>query len=523
MRAALNVFDRATLTQQVLGLGLAASSTCALALWWWQPPPTALWAVWVLGTGALATLACSWPAWREVRSVHDVSAAARVLSRDDAPEDSNLPYKSPTRELHDATLALRRMVDAARQRQQALVARNKALGVQLQSRTQQLSSLQDLSIGLATHNDMAGLVAEALSALQQTVSYASASVWARAGLERAQPVELLGYRSGEAELSGLALSDLQGLRLSRANQQRYEQIEQDGQAIVENRPRQSLLSWLWAMVTDDARTSALYRSTRAWMAVPLKVREQVLGVLRVDHSEPGYFDPERERLLLAVGSQTALAMRHAALLAQERDVAVMAERNRIARELHDACSQTLFAANLAAGTLSRALGTQDPARQQVQILERLNRSALAEMRMLMFELRPDAFEGTRLCDLLQQAVEALAGRGEIEVGTDLCNADVLPTARRVQVYRIAQEALSNIARHSAARNAQVSWRLREPGRAVLRVADDGRGFDPGLPHPGHFGLGNMQERAAEIGATLNVRSAPGQGTELLLELSAGSD
>jgi signal transduction histidine kinase len=442
-----------------------------------------------------------------------------VLARPEPADDAQITYSGICRELHHTTLALRHAVDMARTQCQALEARNAALGVQLQTRKEQLQTLQDLSIGLARHDDMASLVNEALGALEQTMRYSSASVWARSGLDPQHPVVLLGYRSEDDELAGIGLSDLTGLRLSRANLQRYEQIERDGQMLVENRQRQSLLSWLWAMVTDDARTSALYRRTRAWIAVPLKVRDRVLGVLRVDHAEQDFFDVERSRLLAAVGGQTAMALRHVHLLAERRELAVVAERNRIARELHDAVSQTLFASHLLAGTLARSAGAHDPMRQQAQVLERLNRSAQAELRMMLFELRPDALESVRLPELLQQAVEAVGGRGEIEVLLE-CEPDAgLPTALRIEIYRIAQEALSNIARHSGARHARVGWSSHAPGKATLRISDDGCGFDPAVEKPGHFGLGHMRDRARLTSSTLQIKSAPGEGTEIVLDVN----
>jgi signal transduction histidine kinase len=269
------------------------------------------------------------------------------------------------------------------------------------------------------------------------------------------------------------------------------------------------------MVTDDARTSALYRSTRSWMAVPLSVRERVLGVLRVDHAEPDHFDADRARLLNAVAGQTALAMRHAHLAERERDNAVAAERNRIARDLHDAVSQTLFAANLVAGALNKEEALPQGARAQAQTLQRLNQGALAEMRMLMFELRPDALATLPLVELLQQAATALAARGEIEVQAAVDPIDP-PQAMRTELYRIAQEALSNVARHSGAHHVHLDWRAgvaQAQGRGRLTVRDDGHGFDAaGAAPAGHFGLANMHERAALIGAKLQVHSAPGEGT-----------
>ena len=353
-----------------------------------------------------------------------------------------------------------------------------ALGAQLETRTHELSTLQDLSVGLATHSELPELVDDTLGALEQTLAFSSASVWARDGLEPRAPVVLMGWRASELAAPA-AGDDLGGMRLSRANLQRYEQIERDGQPVIENRVRQSLLSWLWAFVTDDSRSAGLYRATRAWMAVPLKFRDDVLGVLRVDHHEDDYFSAERARLLTAVGSQAALAMRYSQLHAQEREMAVVAERNRLARELHDAVSQTLFAANMVASTVLRRLEAAAPdsaaaaLRHELQTLERLNRGALAEMRLLMFELRPDAMEHAALADLLQHGIEAARCRGELNVQARLDRHDGLPPATRIQVYRIAQEALSNLVRHSRASEALVEWRVHASGVATLRIADDG--------------------------------------------------
>ena len=525
-------FERLPLVAQVLLAGLLAGALTLLARWSWQgefelgstagaaDPGSPGWSwAWSLGLWLLPLGAAAWPAHRAAQALRRVTAATRLLARDEPAQDTQIPYEGRCDELHDATAALRRAVDQARRRRLALLAQNASLGAKLQSRTQELSSLQDLSINLAAQPEVSGLVNEALGALGSAMSYSSASVWARVGLEQTQPVVLTGYRSDATDLRGLELSDLTGLRLSRSNLQRYEQIEREGTPIIENRPRQGLLAWLWAMVTDDARTSALYRNTRAWMAVPLKVHERVFGVLRVDHEQIDYFDPERSRLLCAVAGQTALAMSHAHALALQRDAAVTAERNRIARELHDAVSQTLFAANLLAGALARAPSTDADTRAQVQVLERLNRSALAEMRMMLYELRPDALESVRLPELLQQAVEALAGRGGVEVSTSYEEKHAVPSAVRVEVYRIAQAALSNAARHSGARHVQVHWQVLQPRSGRLRVADDGCGFDTSAATPGHFGLENSRERAATLGAELQVQSAPGQGTAIVLDVN----
>lgn len=518
-------FDSRPLVWQfAVAILLPALLVAAGLHWGLQAPPVLVWTL--LATAGLCAGISAALAHRVGAALRQITAATQLVRRSEPVDDVNLPLQAGSAELQRASAGLRRLIEVWRRRQRDLLAQTESLGRRLALRTHELSTLQDLSIGLASKTELHELVAEALRALEQTMAYTSASVWSRTARDEGGQVVLMGYRQNDDEAGQTPTDDLTGMRLSRANLQHYEHIEREGEPIVENRVRQSLLSWLWSWLSDDARTSGLYRGTKAWMAVPLKSRESVLGVLRVDHEEPDFFDAERVRLLTAVGSQTGLAMRHAQLLAQQKDQAVVAERNRIARDLHDAVSQTLFAANVIAGTLGRLasrLAQGDAGatvlQQQAEALERLNKGALAEMRLLMFELRPDALQHLPLAELLQHAIDALASRGTIEVSQRLARDDRLPGASRVHIYRIAQEALSNIGRHSGASHAVIEWIVPEHGAGGrLRIADDGHGFDPGASPPGHFGLGNMAERAAEIGATWTITSGPDEGTEIRLEL-----
>lgn len=518
-------FDSRPLVWQfAVAILLPALLVAAGLHWGLQAPPVLVWTL--LATAGLCAGISAALAHRVGAALRQITAATQLVRRSEPVDDVNLPLQAGSAEMQRASAGLRRLIEVWRRRQRDLLAQTESLGRRLALRTHELSTLQDLSIGLASKTELHELVAEALRALEQTMAYTSASVWSRTARDEGGQVVLMGYRQNDDEAGQTPTDDLTGMRLSRANLQHYEHIEREGEPIVENRVRQSLLSWLWSWLSDDARTSGLYRGTKAWMAVPLKSRESVLGVLRVDHEEPDFFDAERVRLLTAVGSQTGLAMRHAQLLAQQKDQAVVAERNRIARDLHDAVSQTLFAANVIAGTLGRLasrLAQGDAGatvlQQQAEALERLNKGALAEMRLLMFELRPDALQHLPLAELLQHAIDALASRGTIEVSQRLARDDRLPGASRVHIYRIAQEALSNIGRHSGASHAVIEWIVPEHGAGGrLRIADDGHGFDPGASPPGHFGLGNMAERAAEIGATWTITSGPDEGTEIRLEL-----
>ena len=210
------------------------------------------------------------------------------------------------------------------------------------------------------------------------------------------------------------------------------------------------------------------------------------------------------------------------------ELAVLQERSRLARELHDAVTQTLFSASLIAQALPDSWKRdQTEGQKLLKELEQLNRGALAEMRTLLLELRPAALIETRLDDLLHQLSEAVTGREGIPVTTMVEGECVLPPNVHVAVYRIAQEALNNVVKHARADQASVSLRCtsmppalaggeRQQMRVELIVEDDGRGFDQARVPLDHLGLGIMRERAQSVGAALEIDSAPGSGTRITM-------
>ena len=199
-----------------------------------------------------------------------------------------------------------------------------------------------------------------------------------------------------------------------------------------------------------------------------------------------------------------------------RELAAANERQRLARDLHDAVSQTLFSVSLIAEVLPRVF-ERDPAqgRERLDELRQLTRGALAEMRILLLELRPATIAESNLRDLLRQLSEAIVGRWRIPVELRLDTDREIPPEVAVAMYRIAQEALNNVAKHSHAEQATLSLRdCRTDGRDVLElvVRDDGVGFDPDDAQTGRLGLTIMRERAESVGAELEIRSARGSGT-----------
>jgi PAS domain S-box-containing protein len=209
-----------------------------------------------------------------------------------------------------------------------------------------------------------------------------------------------------------------------------------------------------------------------------------------------------------------------ALRALEALKAAQLERDRLGRDLHDSVSQALFAANLKAEALGLMLEHDENASALVEQLQRLNRGALAEMRTMLIELREGGVDEVPVDQLLRNAVETAQSRAPIDVRLDIRGDAPLPTLLHIAIYRVTQEALNNVARHSRASNARVDLELAA-NEVHLVVADDGRGFEPALLDATHRGLKSMRERAAEAGAELRLVSEPGRGTQVLLDWRGG--
>jgi signal transduction histidine kinase len=192
---------------------------------------------------------------------------------------------------------------------------------------------------------------------------------------------------------------------------------------------------------------------------------------------------------------------------------VTAERTRLARDLHDAVTQTLFSATLIAEVLpdlwkkNRTEGDR-----RLEELRSLTRGALAEMRTLLVELRPNALTEVPLPTLLKQLTDALIGRARLNIQLSCIGEKKLPADVQIGLYRIAQEALNNIIKH--ARASQVVVTLNMAYTVRLTIADDGTGFDPAVVTADHIGLRIMRERAEAIGARFQVESSPGEGTRI---------
>jgi signal transduction histidine kinase len=262
---------------------------------------------------------------------------------------------------------------------------------------------------------------------------------------------------------------------------------------------------------------------RSYVVVPIISGGRAIGSFLAGFTGLHRFNPSEMRTYQALAERGAVAIQNAELYARSQQAASLEERQRLARELHDSVSQALYGIALGART-ARTLLDRDAAQavEPVDYVLSLAEAGLAEMRALIFELRPESLEIEGLVAALDKQVAATAARHRIEVTSELGEEPVLSLPEKEIFYRIGQEALHNIVKHSRAARASVRL-ASENGAIVLEVGDNGGGFDPQQSFPGHLGLVSMKERAESIGATLQIASAPGQGTLVRLRKPNGSN
>jgi len=257
-----------------------------------------------------------------------------------------------------------------------------------------------------------------------------------------------------------------------------------------------------------------------FLGVPIRDGSDVLGIIfAACKRDPGGFTERDERLLGLFASHAAIALTNARLYERGRELSVLEERARLARELHDAVSQKLFSIRAKASAAGVLVG-RDPDRAvaEIESVASLAGQAHAELRAVIDGLAPPDLAAGELAGSLR-SYAVLAGRTHgAEVRFHAEQLPELGPQRETVVYRVAQEALHNALRHSGAAVVCVSLTARRR-RVVLEVTDRGRGFAPGAA-PGGLGLASMRERAASAGGTLTVRSTPGEGTLVRLELPA---
>jgi signal transduction histidine kinase len=271
---------------------------------------------------------------------------------------------------------------------------------------------------------------------------------------------------------------------------------------------------------ETIRQAMAAERIRSFLAVPLLYLGQLVGVLLLAHEEPRAYSARDLAFAELLGGQIAVAMENARLHERTREGAAAEERARLARELHDSVSQSLFSLTLALQAAREHLTDNLPlVEQALQLADELARGAQAEMRMLLFELRSTALQQEGLAAALEQQAEVLRQRTGLEVAVQVEGSVRLSAEQEEALYRIAQEALANVVKHAHAQQATVRLRLDTTG-PLLEINDDGRGFAWHEHLRGSYGLRTMRERAEQLGGTMEIDTQPGGGTCVRVRLPA---
>ncbi|WPO74636.1 MULTISPECIES: GAF domain-containing sensor histidine kinase [unclassified Streptomyces] len=287
-----------------------------------------------------------------------------------------------------------------------------------------------------------------------------------------------------------------------------------------------------ADVREDPRFEgwpAAHPDMSDFLGLPIRYGDETLGALflankRCPKPQGGCgFTADDEELLSLLAQHAAIALSNARLYERSRELTIAEERSRLAHELHDAVSQKLFSLRLTAQAAA-ALVDRDPSRAkgELQQVAALAAEAADELRAAVVELRPAALDEDGLVATLRTHIQVLHRAHSAEVTFESNGVRALPASQEEAMLRVAQEALHNALRHSGAARVQVLLDKRGAG-AVLRVADDGTGFDPkAIRRAGrHLGLVSMRDRASGVGGRLTVESVPGKGTTIEMEVPGG--
>jgi two-component system NarL family sensor kinase len=269
-----------------------------------------------------------------------------------------------------------------------------------------------------------------------------------------------------------------------------------------------------------SRLKNLVRDTeglRYHSSVPLYAHDKKLGVLNVASPDWRELDPDDLQLLYTVGDLLSIAIERARLFASSAESGAIEERNRLAREIHDTLAQGLAAIALQLETVDAMLEVQnEPARtrEAVQQALALTRANLEEARRSVLDLRAAPLEGRTLAQALTSLAQDWSAKSKIKIEFNATGGSrPLPLRIQAGLYRIAQEALTNVERHAQAKHVQIQL-ITVPNRVQLIVEDDGRGFDPARVPKGRYGLIGLNERVKLISGILRVKSSPGHGARL---------
>jgi ligand-binding sensor domain-containing protein/signal transduction histidine kinase len=267
----------------------------------------------------------------------------------------------------------------------------------------------------------------------------------------------------------------------------------------------------------EIRDALIAEGIRSFVHLPIALDNKVVGVFNIGFTRPNLIGDDTTRLFSALTHRASISIANMELFEQTKDLAVMEERNRLARDLHDSAKQKAFAALAQLGTARGILnGNGQSAALHLSEAENLVSDVIQELTFLVQEIYPIALQEKGLAAVLREYVYEWENRNDIKVNLTLHKERRLPLGIEQAVYRVTQESLANIARHSHANRVDISL-MYNGGTLQLAVADDGCGFDVGSKGHG-LGLRSIRERVGSVHGTVQVQTAPGQGTRIIVQV-----
>jgi len=380
---------------------------------------------------------------------------------------------------------------------------------QEQRTTQELTSLLEVSRNVASTLEMEPLLDVILEQLKVVADYRAAAISVVAD----DSLQELRRRTREGDTPPtreVSLMHAAGW---------WEPVARGESVIIDDVQSEEPLAGAYRTTARHVQNAVRTYTVRGFLAVPLTVKDRVMGTIVLSHEQPGFYTERHAALAMAIGTQAATAIENARLYGEAQRVAVLEERQRLSRELHDSVSQALFGIGLGARTARTLLQRNAPEKAlgSVDYVVSLAEGGMAEMRALLFELRPESLATEGLVAALTKQAAVLTLRHELAVDTALGDEPDVSLDIKEALFRIAQEALHNIVKHARARTVQIHL-SHEEDNTILSVRDDGAGFDPTGSFPGHIGQHSMRERAERLGGTVTVESAVGQGTCIVVRL-----
>lgn len=320
-----------------------------------------------------------------------------------------------------------------------------------------------------------------------------------------------------------------------ARQRQYIQKEQSEEQVQQQIPitklaiLQQLLELGKALAIPDTSSSPLWIGfpdvdwVNSNVIAPIRSNGKILGFLSLDSATKGYFTEVHAERLQSFADQAAIAIQNARLLDRAKQVAVKNERNRIANELHDTISQTLWSVILITERLPIIWEIdKEQGQTSLHTVHQLAENALEEMRALLLELRPSALEDEKLGDIIRQVATIIAKRAGLDVSIEIENQEAVPSEVHFVLYRVVQEALNNVAHHALASQIKVYYSSLS-GRVEIRIEDNGIGFDPTAIEAGRLGISIMRDRIDNIGGHVEIMSKKDGGTTIRIRWDALSN